>query len=69
MKSLNRLLFFFRMKSRDANDEEKKRRYTFMGVLIGLLAVVAGVFGIKYGIAAIIAGITAIGVGLGLKKD
>ena len=40
-----------------------------MGVILGILAIIAGTIGIKYSIAAIIAGVTAVFAYFGLKRD
>ena len=39
-----------------------------MGLVLGILAVAAGVVGIKYSIMAIVAGVAAIGTFIGWKK-
>ena len=40
-----------------------------MGLILGILAVVAGVLGIKYSVVAIVAGITAVMTFFGVKRD
>jgi hypothetical protein len=40
-----------------------------MGLILGILAIVAGAIGIKYSVVAIIAGITAITAFFGIKRD
>lgn len=40
-----------------------------MGLILGMLAVVAGVIGIKYSVVAIVAGITAVMAFFGVKRD
>lgn len=40
-----------------------------MGLILGILAIVAGAIGIKYSIVAIVAGISALMVFFGLKKE
>ena len=40
-----------------------------MGLILGVLAIAAGVIGIKYSIVAIVAGISALMVFFGLKKE
>lgn len=40
-----------------------------MGLIFGVLAIVAGAIGIKYSVLAILAGVTAITAFLGLRKE
>ena len=40
-----------------------------MGLILGILAVVAGFIGIKYSVVAIVAGVTAVMAFFGLKRD
>jgi len=40
-----------------------------MGLILGILAIVAGAIGIKYSIVAVVAGISALMVFFGLKKE
>ena len=40
-----------------------------MGLILGVLAIVAGVIGIKYSVVAIVAGISALMVFFGVKKE
>lgn len=40
-----------------------------MGLILGILAILAGAIGIKYSIIAVVAGISALMVFFGLKKE
>lgn len=40
-----------------------------MGLILGILAILAGAIGIKYSIVAVVAGISALMVFFGLKKE
>lgn len=40
-----------------------------MGLILGILAIIAGAIGIKYSVVAIIAGITAVMAFFGIKRD
>ena len=40
-----------------------------MGLVLGILAVIAGIIGMKYSIAAIVAGIAAVSAFLGFKRE
>lgn len=40
-----------------------------MGLILGILAILAGAIGIKYSILAVVAGISALMVFFGLKKE